>query len=862
MVLRSVGRPGALAIAGLLIGLTTFYVAAWIYYSGGDPPPTARLGIQYEVIGPGETIEVTGVHPGTPAEAAGLRQGDRLLAIDGLPLQGERLIHDRILHAEPGTTVTLTVSDARIGTSRDVQASLAPPVPRPFGFRGVTTGILRLYPVGFFVVLVVLLLQRPQDRNAWLVALLFAGFIAAAPLEPEVVDPPIRTFGLAYRTIFHTLIPAFFFQLFAVFPARSPVDRRWPWLTKLLLTLGLGLAATLAVQVMRSGSWEPVERALAWGEWSLIGLLLIAYVAAGTGLGALSMAGNYLEAHDAETRRRIRVIVWGTAISVTPFLALQVAAGTRDPISYFDATVGFWAWAPAVLALFLLPISFAYAVVKYRVIEIPLLLKRSARYLLVQRGFFVLVAALGLASTLLLARVFPPLAPNRPDLAVPTGLVVGVAFGLALAWTGVRVRRHVTPWIDRAFFRSAYDARRVLEDLAAHAAESPNREALATELESCVTEALHPDRLIVYMANADGRLRARRGAHPPELEALPDTPGWLPAFDNGAEPLVIEVREDEPHPVPVLAPLGAECVAPITGRGGTLLGLLVLGRRRSDEPYSGEDRRLLHAVCVQAGMALDNFTLAERMAERLESERRAARELTIAQEVQSRLLPQAAPPLATLDLRGVCLQARAVGGDYYDFLDLGDRRLAIVLADISGKGISAALLMANLQAHLRAQFLAAREDVERLLTRIDRFMFEATAAHHYATLFFGRYDEGTRQLTYANCGHTPPLLLRAGGLAEWLSPTAPAVGLFPTWACATGAVTLAPGDTLIIYSDGVTEAMDDSDEIFGDERLLDLARRVAGAPIDELVGTIVEEVQRFSGSVQEDDLTLVVARAR
>jgi hypothetical protein len=170
-----------------------------------------------------------------------------------------------------------------------------------------------------------------------------------------------------------------------------------------------------------------------------------------------------------------------------------------------------------VLALFAVPISFAYAVVKYRVIEIPLLLKRSARYLLVQRGFVVLVALAGLLATLALVRLFPPLAPNRPDLAVPAGLMVGVAFGLALAWAGVRVRRRVSPWIDRKFFRSAYDARRILEDLAAHAAEATSRDALAAELEQCVTDALHPERLLVYCR---GRGRpaaraARRGAGRP-----------------------------------------------------------------------------------------------------------------------------------------------------------------------------------------------------------------------------------------------------------------------------------------------------------------------------------------------------------
>jgi phosphoserine phosphatase RsbU/P len=865
MVLTSIGRRGALAVAGVLIALTTLYVAAWIYYSGGDRPASARLGISYDFSQADGALRVTAVEPGTPAEAAGLRIGDEIVAINGRPLVNERPIHDEILHARPGTVVRLSVRRADGGTS-GIDATLIEPRPaeRTFHVRfvtqAVTQGALRLYPLGFFIVLVVLLLQRPQDRNAWLVALLFAGFIAAAPLDPDLVhERGIRAFGLAYKTFFFTLAPALFLYLFAVFPVRSPIDRRWPWLKRPFLAVGAALAAALAVQVVSSDSWDPIQGALR--DLTLTGLLVQLYSAAGMLLGAVSLIGTYRASHDPETRRRINVIVWGTAISLTPFLALQIAAGAR-PVGEVFTGGWFWLYAPAVLALFVLPISFAYAVVKYRVIEIPLLLKRSARYLLVQRGFVVLVALSGLVATVALVRLFPPLAPDRPDLAVPAGLVAGVGFGLTLAWAGVRVRRRVSPWIDRKFFRSAYDARRILEDLAAHAAEATSRESLAAEIEQCVREALHPERLLVYFADAGGRLTALGGEPPPALAILSDVEAWLPPFENRDEPLVIEAREDEPHPVPPLAPLAPECLAPITGRGGALVGLLVLGRRRSDEPYSAEDRRLLHAVSVQAGMALDNFALAERMAVRLESERRAERELTIAQEVQGRLLPQAPPPRATLDLRGVCIQARAVGGDYYDFLDLDDGRLAIILADISGKGISAALLMANLQAHLRAQCLATGDDVARLLTTIDRFMFEATAAYHYATLFFGRYDEPTRTLVYANCGHNPPLLIRAGGEIEWLAPTAPAVGLFPTWTCATGDVRLAPGDTLIVYSDGVTEAMADDEEMFGDERLLEIALGLRAAPVDEVVATIVREVERFSGSVQEDDLTLVVARAR
>ena len=231
MVLTSLGRRGARALAGVFIALTTIYVTAWIYYSGGDGPATARMGFMYAPSAATASLLITDVEPGTPADAAGLRPGDHVVAINDQPLVTGHPVHSEIRHAAPGTRVRITVRGFEDGALREVEATLVPPAPaeRGLGARVFAAELLRLYPVGFFVVLVVLLLQRPQDRNAWLVALLFAGFIAAAPLEPDLVhEPLVRGFGLAYKAIFFTLTPAFFAYLFAVFPVRSPTDRRWP----------------------------------------------------------------------------------------------------------------------------------------------------------------------------------------------------------------------------------------------------------------------------------------------------------------------------------------------------------------------------------------------------------------------------------------------------------------------------------------------------------------------------------------------------------------------------------------------------------------------------------------------------------
>jgi len=180
-------------------------------------------------------------------------------------------------------------------------------------------------------------------------------------------------------------------------------------------------------------------------------------------------------------------------------------------------------------------------------------------------------------------------------------------------------------------------------------------------------------------------------------------------------------------------------------------------------------------------LTLSVETQRRAIAQKLESERQAARELEIARQVQARLFPQRMPPARTLEYAGSCLQARQVGGDYYDFLDLGQNRLGLVLGDIAGKGIAGALLMANLQANLRSQCAIAADQPQRFLRSVNQLFYQNTADGDYATFFFSEYDDQTRRLRYANCGHLPALLLRRDGTLETLASVATVLGLFDDW---------------------------------------------------------------------------------
>lgn len=246
--------------------------------------------------------------------------------------------------------------------------------------------------------------------------------------------------------------------------------------------------------------------------------------------------------------------------------------------------------------------------------------------------------------------------------------------------------------------------------------------------------------------------------------------------------------------------------------------------------------------------------------QRVEAERRLQQELQIARDVQARLFPQTTPALRTLDYAGICVQARHVGGDYYDFLSFGPDRFGLLIGDISGKGIAAALLMANLQANLRSQLAMAREHPEMFLRSVNRALYDNSVDSAYSTIFFAEYCDEERRLRYANCGHLPGLLLRAGGDVEELAPTGTVLGLFREWDGHTGACAMAPGDTLALYTDGVTEACNAEGEEFGRDRLVAVLRRHDSLSAEATIHAVLDDVQQHAVGEQTDDITLIVAR--
>jgi sigma-B regulation protein RsbU (phosphoserine phosphatase) len=275
---------------------------------------------------------------------------------------------------------------------------------------------------------------------------------------------------------------------------------------------------------------------------------------------------------------------------------------------------------------------------------------------------------------------------------------------------------------------------------------------------------------------------------------------------------------------------------------------------------SGSGSGAYGADAAVAALARENSRLTAQIAAEVSARVKRTRELEVAREVQQRLFPQEHPHIAGLDYAGACRPALGVGGDYYDFMPLSDSALGIGIGDVSGKGTPAALLMATLGAYVRSQRLDRGTDLAHVTAHLNRFVYDISAPNRYATFFYARYAADTRVLRYVNAGHNPPMIFRGGDVIR-LGPTGPVIGLMLQCSYHEDRIVLEPGDVLVAFTDGVTEAINARDDEWGEERLAQVIAGHRTRSARELVALVLAGADDFAAGVpQYDDMTCVAAR--
>jgi phosphoserine phosphatase RsbU/P len=496
-------------------------------------------------------------------------------------------------------------------------------------------------------------------------------------------------------------------------------------------------------------------------------------------------------------------------------------------------------------------------------------LRQGLQYTLARSGIrvlqFIAVAVVIVASTTMAGNA----QHNRGEK------IIVILAGITAYFTIRRAGDSLRTWVDRRFFRESYDAEHVLTELSDQVRSIIEPKSLLETVAARISETLHVPQVAVLLGG-EGFYRPTFAMGYASLPAVafPSKTGTALLLKSQKEPARVFLNDlqswlyreegigDEERGK--LATLQSELLLPLAVRD-KLLGFISLGAKRSEEPYTGSDVRLLKSVAAQTGLALENANLLRTVADEVAQRERLNREVEIAREVQERLFPQKLPLIAGLDYAGHCRPALGVGGDYYDFLALPRGNLGLAIGDVSGKGIAAALMMASLQASLRSEATRAPENLAAAVGSINRLVYEASSSNRYATFFYGQYDPVEGRFDYVNAGHNPPMLFHGAGdsaTVTRLEPGGTVIGLLEHAHYEQGSVRLGPGDVLIAFTDGISEAMNLDDEEWGEDHLIDAVRNCGVLSAQQLLECLFEAATRFAGTApQHDDMTLVVVRA-
>ncbi|HEX8423878.1 MAG TPA: PP2C family protein-serine/threonine phosphatase, partial [Pyrinomonadaceae bacterium] len=472
------------------------------------------------------------------------------------------------------------------------------------------------------------------------------------------------------------------------------------------------------------------------------------------------------------------------------------------------------------------------------------------------------------------------------------------------------IRRRILPLLERRFSPPAYDDRRILLDLSEAARAATNTDQLYKYICEMIRDALRSENVSLFVREgAGGAFVCRMSAEPFAQAAHADADAQTPAREqaeaapslrsdafvvnrlrNLAIPLHIEPQDLETWvraltnaPPELQAERAAECATLRRLKSSVMLqikmkdqlvGILSVGRKQSAREFSPKDEQMLLSIAGQLALVIENSKLIERMVE----EERLRRELMLAAEVQQRLFPEHPPLSESLELSGLCQPARGVGGDYYDFLTLDNGQTGITVADVAGKGISAALLMSIVQASLRSQALANCASVSvagslaNLVSAMNRLLCRSTGIASYVTFFYAQYDAREGKLTYVNAGHNPPFLFRrretpepgatAGDYLK-LATGGAVIGVFEHFGYEEETLDMRSGDLLFAYTDGVTEALNLAGEEYGEERLLVELAAATNSTADEIRDRVIRRLREWcAGARQHDDLTLLVLKVK
>jgi sigma-B regulation protein RsbU (phosphoserine phosphatase) len=737
----------------------------------------------------------------------------------------------------PGTRLHLAFRrDGVLASTVAVNRRLSPTV---LVYLSVAQTLRFLTSFGYIVIGLWALANRPRSGGVRALALFcfaMASFMISQIRVTELagIDPPFEVPGQPAIIIGLGLLSvcfgAFWLNLQMLFPRPLPPVRRRP----LLLHVAV-YAPLLAVL----GFLAAAGRAA--GIWPLI------VISAQVALGMVILGNRRGKTKIPLERRQLSLVYYGSGIGLSALFGLSIVWLIPGFAGSLPRLVHLVLPNLTFLALLLSPVSFAYAFGRYRLLEVEGRLRRGTRYLLVAALLLVIFFAVLYAVSQILLEIFD-VESRTPTLAVALVLALGFA----------PVHRRLQLVIERRFYPERRRLWALLNDLLAATPSMPDRATFWSRLEESLRTGLGVAAVIpVQYCEEDESFRSPEGEMVPVdpagalIRELQESSGSLMVDETVASGRVQlqpnERRWIRDRRVALLLALRIR---------ERLSGFLAVSWGEGGEELKPEDLGLLVSVASQAALVDDNLRLLEENYEK----KRLDEELAMARRVQEGLLPKQLPPTPGLEVSARCQFCLEVAGDYYDVVALEGGRTLLAVGDVSGKGAAAALIMANLRASLRT-ISGAGVSIGDVVGQLNDVMYCDTQSDQFITLFVCVYEPNSRSLSYVNAGHNAPRLVRADGTVESLDRRGLVLGVRSGVAYPVGATNLEPGDTIVAYTDGVSEAMNSSDEEFGEERIVESALPLINGPLEVILDTVRDRALKHTGrDLFEDDFTLIAAR--
>ena len=849
-MLSTIAFVSVLALAIAIAGLYLYNIIKW-----GDYPD---FGFGFRTATGIEVVGVVTEH----GRKAGLKLGDRIIKVNDkvfTDIQNFRAAMQRKLGEKntylierEGKRFEVTITNVSLGLKRAFSKSGLP------------------YLIGLCYALIgtLVFLMKPHRRASWIFFLFAATvglFITFLYKVGKMTPFWVETFNI----FAYTFTPAVLVHLAFSFPEERGLLKKYPYAQALPY-----LASMFIFLCIRYSTPTMTDAPKSWL------IIAIAYMAVAVILFLVSCLQLWLTSPSEIVKLRSKMILLGFAISASVPLSDFVI----NALFHVYLVPGFNYYLPFFI---IIPLFIGYSIVKHDLFDFDTIIKRTYGYVLTTGIIAGIYGLLVLVSNVAFGRFEITKSPLFP-----------LVFVLAVVFLFNPVRNRMQKFIDRVFYRLEYDYRETVQKISETMRSLLNLDEIGKNImnfalqpmfvdagsllllnpkekayeylvqageredKKVETEATVPEEKIEEKEDRVAAETEERDLEISELRMPLDEPLIQKIVEKKKEVTLYDIQEDpffEADRVScekAFAQLGATLIVPLIYED-KLTGLISLGRKKSGKFYRREDINLLNTLANQGAVAIENAQMVEEVIEK----ERMEEELSIARDLQISMLPAACPEIEGFKLAALSTQAREVGGDFFDFIEMGEERVGMVIGDVTGKSVSGALVMSASRSVFR-MLSEEQLSVGDIMIRANRRIKKDITSGMFVALLYAVLDGKERVVSLCSAGQTQPIKLSAktgeASLVETKGDTFP-LGILEDVEYQETRLQLAPGDKVVFYTDGIVEAMNKQEEMFGFERLLEVVQDCKAIMADSLLKEILDRVNAFvGGAAQHDDLTIIV----